>query len=174
MEQKTILDQKWRFIQEDDENAFDTNFDDKNWEVVSLPHTWNAFDVQSGGGTRKEIMQSKKASYFRGVGWYRTALKIPSKEDKRVFVFFEAAGSVAHVYLNGTYLGQHLGAFSAFCFELTPHVKFGEDNILAVKVDNSWRAKNDTLISREVYRNIERASTSGRRLSGWGRRSIWR
>ena len=139
MEQKMTLEQKWRFIQEDVEKAFHADFNDKEWEQVSIPHTWNAFDVQSGGGTRREILQSKKAKYFRGVGWYRTALAIPSKEDKRYFIFFEAAGSVAHVYLNGTYLGQHLGAFSAFCFELTPHVKFGEDNMLAVKVDNSWR-----------------------------------
>jgi len=139
MEQRRILDQKWRFNQGDVENAFQADFNDDKWEEISLPHTWNAFDVQSGGGTRREIYQSTKAAYLRGVGWYRTVLKIPSKEDKRYFVFFEAAGSVAHVYLNGTYLGQHLGAFSAFCYEITPHVKFGEDNLLAVKVDNSWR-----------------------------------
>lgn len=139
MEQKRILDQKWRFIQEDVENAFQADFNDNKWKEISLPHTWNAFDVQSGGGTKRELLQSKKATYFRGVGWYRTVIPIPSKEDKRFFVFFEAAGSVAHVYLNGTYLGQHLGAFSAFCYEVTPHVKFGEDNVLAVKVDNSWR-----------------------------------
>jgi len=139
MKQKSTLDQKWRFIQGDVENAFQVDFNDKKWEEIYLPHTWNAFDVQSGGGTRKEILESTKTAYFRGVGWYRTVLTIPSNENKRFFVFFEAAGSIAHVYLNGTYLGQHLGAFSAFCYEITPHVKFSEDNALAVKVDNSWR-----------------------------------
>ena len=159
MEQKTILDQNWRFIQEDIEKAFQSDFDDSQWKDVSLPHTWNAFDVQSGGGTKKELMQSKKASYFRGVGWYRTVLKIPPAGDKRYFIFFEAAGSVAHVFLNGTYIGKHLGAFSAFCFEITQHVKFGEGNQLAVKVENSWREDlpplgGDFPVMGGLYRNV--------------------
>lgn len=139
MEQKTTLEQDWRFIKKDLENAHQVDFDDNDWEKVSLPHTWNDKDVQSGGGTRKETVSGKKSAYFRGIGWYRTSFSIPSAENKRAFILFEAAGSVAHVYLNGTYLGQHLGAFSAFCFEITPHAKFGEENVIAVKVNNSWR-----------------------------------
>lgn len=139
MENKKLLDQNWRFLQNDAEEAYLQDFDDSGWEEISLPHTWNAFDVQSGGGTRREILVNKKSGYYRGIGWYRTTLTIPPDNNKRIFIYFEAAGSVAQVYLNGKYTGQHHGAFSAFCFELTELVKFGEANLLAVKVDNSWR-----------------------------------
>jgi beta-galactosidase len=56
---------------------------------------------------------------------------------KRVFIRFEAASIVAQVYLNGESIGEHRGAFTAFCFELTPHLKFGRPNELRVRVDNS-------------------------------------
>lgn len=58
---------------------------------------------------------------------------------RRVFVRFEAASTVARVFLNGTLLGEHRGAFTAFCFELTDLLRYGRDNELRVEVDNSHR-----------------------------------
>ena len=118
----------WRFIRQDVPGAEAANFNDASWEKVTLPHTWNAKDGETAG------------SYYRGVGWYRLALNVP-KEDagKRLFIRFQAASTVADVFVNGQKVGEHLGGFSAFCFEITKFVKPGQPNELAVKVDNAKR-----------------------------------
>lgn len=117
----------WKFIRADVNGAEVSSFDDSKWAEVTVPHTWNDKDTLAGG------------NYYRGPGWYRIKLAIPETvKDKRVFVHFEAASLVADVYFNGVHLGQHRGGFTAFCYELTPNIKKGGPNILAVRVDNSF------------------------------------
>jgi beta-galactosidase len=97
------------------------------WEEVTIPHTWNAQDAHQG-------------KLYRGACWYARELKIPEKwKDKRVFIRFEAASIVAKTFINGHFLGEHKGAFTAFCYELTPYLHFGGTNDLRVLVDNSHR-----------------------------------
>jgi len=123
---ETPLTSGWKFIREDVNGASSADFNDSQWQAVSLPHTWNVEDVVNS------------QNYYRGPGWYRTKLPIPeSARGKRIFIRFEAASIVADVYFNGKHLGQHRGAFTAFCFELTDFVRWGQDNTLAVRVDNS-------------------------------------
>ena len=116
----------WRFIRADVNGAEAISFDDSKWSEITLPHTWNDQDTLKGG------------NYYRGPGWYRIKLAIPdSAKDKRLFIHFEAASLVADVYFNGVHLGQHRGGFTAFCYELTPHIRKDGPNVLAVRVDNS-------------------------------------
>lgn len=123
------LDQGWRFIRKDVAGAEAVKFDDSSWKKVTLPHTWNAKDGQTHG------------KYYRGVGWYRRDFKVPAADSgKRLFIRFGAASTVADVFVNGEKVGEHLGGFSAFCFEITKFVKTGQPNELAVKVDNAKRA----------------------------------
>lgn len=94
---------------------------------VTLPHTWNAQDAQDGGD-----------NYFRGACTYRRKLDIPrALRGKRLFLRFEAAATVADVSVNGRAVGQHRGAFTAFCFDITDHVNPGAENMVEVRVDNS-------------------------------------
>lgn len=81
------------------------------------------------------------SGYYRGACWYEHQLPVPSdwKGKKRVFVRFEAAGTVAKVYLNKSLLGEHRGGFTAFCYELTDRLRYGAGNELRVQVDNSYR-----------------------------------
>ena len=105
---------------------------------VTLPHTWNALDGQDGRTPGQTPRANERGSdYRRGTGWYARTLDAPeSWRGRRVFVRFEAASQVARVFLNGTLLGEHRGAFTAFCFELTSHLRFGGANELRVEVDN--------------------------------------
>ena len=86
MAQRKILEKEWRFIQKDILNAKNEEYDDNNWEEINIPHTWNAFDVQSGGGKRKDTLVSKSSAYFRGIGWYRRRISLPNVENKRYFI----------------------------------------------------------------------------------------
>ena len=70
---------------------------DGKWEQVTLPHTWNAQD-----------MQRKAASFYQGEGYYRKRFTFPeSMKGKRVYLRFEGVGSCAEVYINGCLAGTH-------------------------------------------------------------------
>ncbi len=130
----TRLDQElpdgWKFIKED---AGLTAAVD-NWEAVTVPHTWNT--VSADQGDHKKDPHYKNG-YYRGACWYVRTIDVPSAwQGKRVFLRFEAASLVAKAYLNGQELGEHRGAFTAFCYELTPLLHPGA-NELRVQVDNS-------------------------------------
>ena len=104
----TTLESGWRFKIGEQSGAEQNSFDDHDWPALSVPHNWGWEDAQQG------------KNYYRGPGWYRRDLNLGQPQPgKRYFIRFEAAGSVADAYLNGKLLGQHRGAFGAFCFELT-------------------------------------------------------
>ncbi len=128
--QEVELAADWKFVQQD--AGVSAPMD--QWTAVSLPHTWNALDAQKGTAGNPGV----KGGYYRGACWYARTLDIPAAwQGRRVFVRFEAASIVAKTYLNGELLGEHRGAFTAFCYELTPHLRFGAKNELRVQVDNS-------------------------------------
>lgn len=100
-----------------------------DWQEVALPHTWNAED-----------MQKKVSAFYEGVGYYRKKYTFPeSMKGKRLFLRFEGVGSCAEVYVNGYLAGTHKGAYSAFVCEIGGQVKYGEENEIIVKADNTAR-----------------------------------
>ena len=102
---------------------------DGTWERITLPHTWNAQD-----------MQQKYNDFYAGEAYYRRNISCPSDwENKRVFLRFEGVGACAEIYVNGQLAGSHHGAYSAFVVELTKVLKIGEVNRLVVRADNSSR-----------------------------------
>lgn len=116
----------WKFYRADVAGAEGVGFDDSEWDTLDLPHTYNAFDGQDGGG------------YYRGIAWYRKHYTIPSAySGKRIFLYFESASKAADVYVNGAYIGRHEGSYASFCFDITDRVNSGSDNVIAVKIDNS-------------------------------------
>jgi len=121
---------QWVFHRGDIRAAESTRLPSANdWSPVTVPHTWNAHDVLTQG-----------ERYYQGIGWYRTAFTIPSdRAAARTFIRFEGVSVVADVFLNGEYLGEHKGGYSAFCFEVTDIVLYGVPNLLSVKVDNSMQ-----------------------------------
>lgn len=121
-----LLDSGWHFKSGESPGAQRAAFNDAGWQTISIPHCWGWEQAQKG------------EPYERGPGWYRRELDLGKPQPgKRYFVKFEAAGSVADVYLNGVHLGQHRGAFGAFCFELTTNLSPAGANLLAVRVSNA-------------------------------------
>lgn len=125
-----LLDDGWRFIRQDVAGAQATEFDDAMWTNLNLPHTWNNIDGQDG-----------VKNYYRGVGWYRRHFTVDRNfAGRRFFLKFGGAFSVTDVYVNGNFVGEHQGGFAAFAFDVTPYVKVGADNVVAVKVNNAVNA----------------------------------
>lgn len=97
-------------------------YDFEKSDNILVPRDWNS---------RKE-----KLFYYEGSIWYYKKFDIDVQSDKRYFVYFGAANYQADVYLNGKKLGQHIGGFTPFNFELTGQLN-PKDNFLIVKVDNT-------------------------------------
>lgn len=129
---ETALAGGWRFHLGDPGPATaEPRFDDKGWQRVAVPHTWNK--LGNYGVTRR-----KDANTVRGIGWYRLRFAAPQiAAGERLYLQFDAASIVADVWLNGVRLGRHEGAFSRFRFDATEALRAGGDNVLAVRVDNS-------------------------------------
>ncbi len=127
----------WKFLKADPAGAEAPDFDDSRWGTVSTPHTFNdtdTFDNWSLPGHRGEQEQ------WSGRTWYRKTFTAPADwEHKRVFIEFEAVRQIAEVYLNGVKLGTAKGGFTPFGFDLTPHLKIGTANVLAVMADNRFQ-----------------------------------
>jgi len=126
----------WKFLKADPVGAQAPGFDDDAWTTISTPHTFNdtdTFDNWSTPGHRGEQIQ------WSGRTWYRKTFTAPAEwTGKKVFIEFEAVRQVAEVYLNGRLLGTAKGGFTPFGFDLTPYLKIGAPNVLAVMADNRF------------------------------------
>ncbi len=106
---------------------------------MNTPHTWNALDGQDGAktpaGAAANIM--KGGDYARGSGWYRRTIKPDAAwTGRQVYLQFDAANRRADVFLNGQFVGTHLGGNARFRFNITRALQRDGDNLLAVKVNN--------------------------------------
>ena len=116
---------------------------------ISLPHTWN-LDALAG-----------KGDYLQTIANYTRNIFVPNDwSNKRLFVKFYGVQSIADVFVNGHHAGEHRGGWTAFTFEITPFLKYGEDNSLVVVVNNSYQ--NDILPTSSeinlyggIYRDVE-------------------
>ena len=109
---------------------------DSAWNPVRIPHTWNAADAQKGGGKDHQ----SREGYYRGPGNYVMDIGPGSQfAGQRVFIRFEAVSTTAEILLDGKKVGEHLGGFTAFGFELTSLLTAGGPNRLEVRANNAWR-----------------------------------
>ena len=153
--ESTRLDSGWRFKSGEATNAAQSDFNDGDWPAVSIPHNWGWEEAQQG------------KDFYRGPGWYRHDLNPGAPQSgKRYFLRFEAASSVADVYLNGHLLGEHRGAFGAFAFEITTNLSATGTNVLAVRVSNKWEPdlaplSGDFSVYGGLYRPVHLIVTGG-------------
>ncbi len=104
----------------------DWTFNDR---PVTIPHTWNAYD-----------MQVRYNDFLQGANYYRKRFTPDeSLKGKRIYLRFEGVGSCAEVYVNHQMVGTHKGGYSAFVVEIGKELKWGEDNLIVVKADNTAR-----------------------------------
>ncbi len=120
----------WLLTVGDRPGAEAVKYDDGDWAKVTLPHAFN----------EDEAFKVSIYELTDTVAWYRKHFKIPaSDKGRKVFLEFEGVRQGADFYLNGHHLGLHENGVMAVGFDITPYVKFGKENVLAVRTDNDWR-----------------------------------
>ena len=135
------LNEGWRFFFKS-ENSSD------NARHVTLPHTWNT-DTGACG------------YFLETTANYQNDMYVPAEwASKRLFVKFYGVQNVADLFVNGYHVGAHRGGSTAFTFEITDKIRFGEDNALLVVVSNNIRddvlpASTDMNLYGGIYREAE-------------------
>ena len=130
---KYNFNSEWKLRIGDFPKAKDAKFDDSKWKQVTLPHAFN----------EDEAFKLSIEQLTDTVVWYRKSFRIPElKSNQKVFVEFEGVRQRGDFYLNGHYLGRHENGVMAVGFDLTPHIKEGE-NVIAVRTDNDWMYREE-------------------------------
>lgn len=118
----------WKFTKGSPFEAQLTGCDDSSWETVNIPHTWNDKDADD-----------ETPGFYRGPVWYRKQLFIDkSQEGRQAVIYFEGANQEVRFYLNGQFVGEHKGGYTRFCFDITPHLRYGQENLFAIYVNNVY------------------------------------
>jgi beta-galactosidase len=123
------INRNWRYNHAFVNGAHDLAFDDFSFDRVVIPHRniklpWHSFDDKS----------------YEFVSIYRRRFKLPAEaRGRHVFVDFEGVMTASTVWINGVRLGEYKGGYTPFSFELTEHVNFDGENVLAVDVDSTER-----------------------------------
>ncbi|MBN2611442.1 MAG: DUF4982 domain-containing protein [Bacteroidales bacterium] len=157
------INHNWRFKKGDIENAGSVEFDDSKWRQLNLPHDWSVEGPYSPG------LASATGYLPGGIAWYRKSLEIPAEmAGKKVFVYFEGIYRNGDVFINGTSLGMRPNGYISYLYEITPHVRFGEKNILAVRVDHSKYADSRWYTGSGIYRDVYLIYANQIHIDQWG------
>lgn len=138
-------------------------FDDSGWRTLDLPHDWGvegAFDIDLPGETGKLP--------WEGVGWYRKRFRIPDTDKGRRITFeVDGAMSYSQVWLNGKFVGEWPYGYASWSVDLTPFLRFGGENVLAVRLDNKPDSSR-WYPGGGIYRNVWLSKTSPVHVAHWG------
>ena len=139
------------------------SFDDSQWRLLNLPHDWGV-----EGPFKQEYPGETGKLPWWGVAWYRKHLDIPAADNgRKIFLDVDGAMSYASVWLNGKLVGGWPYGYSSWRVDLTPFVKFGEDNLLAIRLDNPTQSSR-WYPGGGIYRNVWLVKTAPVRVAHWG------
>ncbi len=143
----------WQFFKGEAAGAQSASFDDAKWRYVDLPHDWSI------EGPFAENWASGTGYLPAGVGWYRKKFICPDDlEGRRVSIRFEAVYHNSQVWCNGQLVGSRPFGYIPFEFDLTPLLRVGQENVIAVRVDHSDFADSrwypGSGIIRDVFLNV--------------------
>ncbi|MCF7802949.1 MAG: DUF4982 domain-containing protein [Candidatus Marinimicrobia bacterium] len=143
------------------------NFDDNAWEQVDLPHDW-AIDGPFLEGWDTEVSGGMGRLPSPGVAWYRKKLEIPASDaNKLFFLDVDGAMSYAMVWLNGRLVGGWPFGYASWRLDLTPYMKPGRVNQLAIRLDNPNHSSR-WYPGGGMYRNVWLVKTNPVHIGHWG------
>ena len=157
------INDDWRFTLNDVQDGQSVELDHARWQRVMLPHDWSV------KGQLSPTLASCTGYLPGGIGWYRKDIHIPAdKQGQRVYLYFEGVYNRSEVFLNGQSLGKRPNGYLSFMFDATPHVKYGEDNVIAVRVDHSQYADSRWYTGSGIYRDVWLVYASPVHIAQWG------
>lgn len=141
----------WLFLKTDATNAEQTSCDDFAWRKLNLPHDWSI------EGPFAETNLTRGAGGFlpAGIGWYRKHFTLPQSDaSNRIFIEFDAVMANSDVWIDGFHLGHRPNGYVGLHYELTGHLNFSGENVIAVRCDNSRQPASRFYCGAGIYRHV--------------------
>lgn len=175
------LKEGWKFQKGESELAFQKDFNDSDWEQVTVPHDWaiyGPFDKEIDKQTvRISQNQEKEASEktgrtgalpYIGEAWYRKDFSLKDfDESKKVLLLFEGAMSEPKVYVNGEKVGEWSYGYSYFYFDISKYVTGKGNNNLAVHLSNMGMSSR-WYPGAGLYRKVSVVVKNKESIDQWG------
>ena len=153
----------WRFLKGHNENAHKLDFNDTNWRPLDLPHDYSV------EGPFSSTWASGTAYLPAGIGWYRKTFTIDKNLlGRKVYICFDDIYNNSQVWINEHYLGKRPNGYIAFQYDLTDHLNYGKENVIAVKVDHTKYADSRWYTGSGIYRNVKLLTTAPVHIAQWG------
>ncbi|HEX5221302.1 MAG TPA: beta-galactosidase GalB [Verrucomicrobiae bacterium] len=144
-----------------------SSFDDSSWRLLNLPHDWaieGPFNVNRAEGVGGGMGRLPSP----GIGWYRKKLDLPASDaGKSIFLDVDGAMSYAMVWCNGHLVGGWPFGYASWRVDLTPYIKAGEENQLAIRLDNPPDSSR-WYPGGGIYRNVWLTGTHPVHVGQWG------
>ncbi|MET6757270.1 glycoside hydrolase family 2 TIM barrel-domain containing protein [Pseudoalteromonas sp. NCIMB_1079] len=164
----------WRFHLGDVKQGSDVNLDVTNWQKIQLPHDWSIKDIGSSNSPfDKNSIDQYDTGYTKGgIAWYRKEIELNSQlntelKDSVAILEFGGIYMNSEVYVNGALVGgQHYG-YTSFWIDITNHLKFGQTNTIAVKVNNN-HLNSRWYSGSGIYRPVSLSFKPATHIQHWG------
>ncbi len=148
---KQSLNQAWRFYLGDVHRFFRQSIDYSTWRVLDLPHDWS-IELDRSPDNPSGV---SNGWFAMGRAWYIKEFEAPEAwRGKKVMIEFEGVYMNAEVWLNDNFLGRHPYGYTTFTYDLAPYLKFGGQNKLVVRVDNSGQTNSRWYSGSGIYRPV--------------------
>lgn len=155
----------WRFAKGDIAGAEQVSAEDSSWAIVNLPHDW----AIEGPFDRNAAATGSGAWLPTGVVWYRKHFTLPDTDKgKRVFIEFDGVMERSGVWINGMHVGHRPNGYSSFRYEITPHLKHGQTNVIAVRADTSAQPASRWYAGGGIYRHVRLITTGDVHVDTYG------
>lgn len=164
------FDEDWLFHRGDVADGEKGSFDDSQWRKLTLPHDWSIEDIPGTDSPFAADAVTEVSGGFTvgGIGWYRKHFCIDEAEKgKCIAVAFDGIYMNSDIWVNDCHVANHVYGYTAFELDITDYVRFGEDNLIAVRV------KNEGMNSRwytgsGIYRHTFLKMTDPLHFETWG------
>jgi beta-galactosidase len=138
-------------------------FDDSSWRKLSLPHDWGI-----EGPFKQEYPGDTGKLPWWGMAWYRKTFDVPaSQEGTQYYLEMDGAMAYAAVWLNGRFVGGWPYGYSSWRVDLTPFIKSGDKNVVAIRLDNPAESSR-WYPGGGIYRNVWLTKTGPVHVGHWG------
>ena len=158
------FDKGWRFVLADSVQMSAPEYNDAKWRTLNVPHDWaieGDFSASAPSGNSGGALPG-------GIGWYRKTFNVDNADKgKQFYIDFDGVYMNAKVWINGTLLGQRPYGYSSFRYDMTPYIKYGEKNVVAVRVDNSDQPNSRWYSGCGIYRHVWINKTEKIHVADW-------
>src|ERR1700712_1465756 len=123
------FDKGWHFHLGNVTDGENGSLNDADWRLLDLPHDWSV----EGKFSKDNPATPEGGALPGGIGWYRKTFTVPAaSKDKKVYIDFDGVYQKSTVWINGHKLGFRPNGYISFQYDLTPYLKYGEKNLIAV------------------------------------------